>query len=115
MIQIVNLCYLGGLGQEIVQSVTNISNVGNSDGLALPIRTGHHPSCQNLVQFQPLRGRFFVASVSLGEAGAASPFHNRAPASSLTTFHLLTFAVVYSAGSSSHLVAFACLLVGVHV
>ena len=47
MIQIVNLCYLGGLGQEIVQSGTNISYVGNSDGLALPIRTGHHPSCQN--------------------------------------------------------------------
>ena len=47
MIQIVNLCYLVGLGQESIQSVTNISYVGNSDGQALSIRTAHHPSCQD--------------------------------------------------------------------
>ena len=63
MIQIVNLCYLGGLGQEIVQSVTNISYVGNSDGLALPIRTGHHPSCQNLVQCQLVMATAQVARI----------------------------------------------------
>ena len=47
---------IGGTGQrllgfffdpQIVQSVTNMSYIGISDGLALPIRTGHHQSCQN--------------------------------------------------------------------
>ena len=38
---------LGRPGPRFVQNGTNISYFGNLDGLALPTRNGHHPSCQN--------------------------------------------------------------------
>ena len=62
----------GRLGQKSARncSVINISYDGNTDGLALPIRTGHPPNCQNLMQCQ-----LVMATAQVARIGTTHSYH----------------------------------------